>query len=248
MPLNASQRKQLVDQLIGNCSCQGKKPWKEENRETLNSLDDDTLLSLNEYQVSAQEAEIVANQALSQFEFDPEQGAFVNNAIPPQFMKDDEEEEEDTDEEEDEEEEDEEEEETTENSQHKSKRNSMKKNKVTTNQRPMTDEEWLESAPPRIQSLIINALQKEEEERNQLIETITANESNEFPEEVLTNTDTASLRALAKLAQKPVTRNFRLPARFDGASVPTTNQVADSEDDLLVVPTINWSELASSKN
>lgn len=69
----------------------------------------------------------------------------------------------------------------------------------TKNSKPLTDEEWLKSAPPNIRRLVRNNLARERAEKDQLIEALVANVQNVEARQVLTSNylklDVAVLKA-----------------------------------------------------
>lgn len=127
---------------------------------------------------------------------------------------------------------------------------------VVKNQRrkPMTTNQWLATAPPDVQVVVRNALRRDAEEKEKLIETITSNANNEFSDEELLAMNTDQLRPIAKLAS--VTRNRAAAPKknghnraanyfgIQGAAAPVFNEVND--EDLLEVPTMNQEDWAQN--
>lgn len=100
----------------------------------------------------------------------------------------------------------------------------------------MTENEYLEMLPPRIQSVVINALNFETEQKRQIIGRITANSRNRFSPEYLMDKDLDELQAMADLASP---RNA--PPIFAGAvGGPTANAVDVDRDDILTIPTLEF--------
>lgn len=88
-----------------------------------------------------------------------------------------------------------------------------------------TLDEYVNNAPPEIQDFLSDAMGSLQEQRDDLIETITNNEENEFSEDELNNMKTPQLRKLAKIAKKKEAEEGQESApvanratRFTGAS------------------------------
>lgn len=60
---NSVANKKIVDELIANCSC-----WQEEDRETLNGLEDSKVEKLLEASKASKKATLIANKAIEGFE------------------------------------------------------------------------------------------------------------------------------------------------------------------------------------
>lgn len=100
----------------------------------------------------------------------------------------------------------------------------------------MTENEYLKMLPPRIQSVVINALNFETEQKRQIIGRITANSRNRFSPEYLMDKDLDELQAMADLASP---RNA--PPIFAGAvGGPTANAIDVDRDDILTIPTLEF--------
>jgi hypothetical protein len=108
---------------------------------------------------------------------------------------------------------------------------------------PQTTEEWIAAAPPEIQSVVLNAISMEAAQKQELIKTITANKKNLFKPEYLMTKPVQELQAIAALAR---TEESKVVSNFFGSSVPAAGlgDAADKED-ILPLPTVNWSEKAS---
>lgn len=107
--------------------------------------------------------------------------------------------------------------------------------------KPQTTDEWLRVAPPEVQSVVRNAMAAEKRQKDALVEQITANERNKFTKEHLMMKDVQELEAIAALAE---TQKPSSPPLYIGAAGGTTNKGKTDEEELLPLPTINWSEKA----
>lgn len=74
----------------------------------------------------------------------------------------------------------------------------------------LSDEQWLRLAPKSIQRLVTNAQQRENEEREQLTDLITANSRNQFDEDQLYQMPLETLRGIAALSHGNVV-SYRHP-------------------------------------
>lgn len=97
---------------------------------------------------------------------------------------------------------------------------------------------YLNRLPPRVRSVVINALRFEQAQKQQLVNNIKQNPRNRFSDQYLLNMDLDELQALADLAS-----NRRPQPSFAGASGgPTLNQLGvDVRDDLLIPPVLEFS-------
>lgn len=136
----------------------------------------------------------------------------------------------------------------------------------------MTDEEWLASVPPTFRAVIQNAQRIEAKGRADLIEKLTANvaaDKKEATVKVLNAKPLEDLELMVSLLPEKTTTNStvnrllegqRKPL-FTGAAAPTSNQGdevvnnksgkettnnAEADDDLLMLPTYNWEEIATA--
>lgn len=125
--------------------------------------------------------------------------------------------------------------------------------KLVENAKPITDQEWLDKAPPGIRTVVVNAMKREAEEKTQLIATITANKRNVFTAEVLNSKTNDELRGIAALAapeRENVSQPFNTP-NYQGAAAPlvsgrqtlTANFRSEDVDDMSP-PTLNYAEMA----
>lgn len=132
--------------------------------------------------------------------------------------------------------------------------NSQEGGKPPVNQKPvgnrMTDEQWLASAPPRVQELLQNALTVETNERKRIINKLISNVRDGGKktrlQAMLAKKSLNELRDLAELgglvgnSGETSLPNYSLAPGY----IEPTNNVDDQED-LLPIPTINWAEKVS---
>jgi hypothetical protein len=219
-----SERKALVDSLIANECC-----WKEDDRQTLNAMPDDTLKKVHQQAEREKQAQAVVNAAREGFGMSQE---VTVNAMPAALLakmkgmkakKDEEVEDEEVE-------------------------NKDKKG-ATCNE--LTEEQWMKQAPVSVRNTFRYAQEIEQRERNELIGKITANLKGDEKDRVtnrLAAKDLDELRDLAALAP-PEEKQPGLTSYF-GASVPTDNRRRDAgsdQDDLLLPPTINFAEESKAK-
>jgi hypothetical protein len=179
MAFSKQQRKGLVDQIVAN---------NDFSEEALETLTDNQLVAL-----------------LEPTKLDE----LVNNAMPPQLqkamkkkkeetmnedMEDDMEDEMDS--EDDMEEEEEEEEEAL-----PKKKPPMTTMKKGYNKKGMSTNAWLAGAPPEVRRLVANAQRAEAEKRNQLVETIVANQACPLTEKQLQTRSLEDLEVFAAMAK-----------------------------------------------
>lgn len=124
---------------------------------------------------------------------------------------------------------------------------------IVENEEPMTDQEWLDSAPEGIRSVVMNALKHEQAEKTKLIEKLTANVEGIEKKRMAARLGASSLEDLQDLeklipAKPEPTANAR---RFNYAGAGTTTQNAAGEKKKesapLLVPTINYAEISAFK-
>lgn len=99
----------------------------------------------------------------------------------------------------------------------------------------MTDEEYLVMLPPRIQSVVANALAFEQAQKEQYVERIVNNSRNRFSPEYLMELTTNELEAMADLAAPA-----RQPIFAGAAGGPTMNMEPVDRNDVLVPPTLEF--------
>lgn len=103
--------------------------------------------------------------------------------------------------------------------------------------KPMNFQEWITTAPPEVQSVVNRALKLENDQKEQAIQIIIANENNKFSKEQLQAFDIEVLNNLVELAQVKVVEK---PAAFyvgsAGGSITNNSDKEDSKP--LVVPSL----------
>lgn len=104
----------------------------------------------------------------------------------------------------------------------------------------MNEEEYIANMPPRLQSVVINALQFEEAQKKQLVSQITANKRNRFSEDYLMSLDTDELQAIAELAGPTRNQIHSTPSMFVPGG-PTLNQQDIDREDVLIPPVLEFS-------
>ncbi len=114
---------------------------------------------------------------------------------------------------------------------------------------PLTEQQWLESAPPGVRAVVQNALAREQAERKAVIDRIVGNVAQveqASTRQWLESKPLAELTQMEKLAKPPQPVQNALP-HWLGAAAPSSatapaGQTANADDDLLVSPVINWAE------
>jgi len=121
--------------------------------------------------------------------------------------------------------------------------------KETMNQRKpkkVTLNEWMETAPPEVQEAVREAQVVVQNERTKLIESITANEANEYDENELKAMPMPQLRKLAKIAGIGSVENaFEQAQRRpnysgQGDAAPIKNEDGSEDNEVLEVPVMNF--------
>ncbi len=110
----------------------------------------------------------------------------------------------------------------------------------------MSTDEWMASAPPEVQRVVRNSIDREKAEKLRLVKIITANKNNPFTEQFLMLKDEPELRGMALLAgnggqQHPNYSgqgDIPVPMFVDNAQV---QNVDTSEEDTLSLPVYNFS-------
>lgn len=214
-------KKDLIDKLVSNCSC-----WTEEDKETLNKLKEDKLKKLVESLETNQENEQVANAAKKGFETDTTK--FVFNAESKKW-----------------------------NQQTKEKKepvtNKEESNKDSSQEpaKPVTNEEWLNSAPDGIRNAVQNAMRIEQRARKEVIEKIVANISSD--EEKAKKVEALNKKSLNELEeilsfiperqQQQTTNDGSLQSFFIGnaGAPPSTVTENVNDEEPLEVPEMEFS-------
>jgi len=220
LTLNREQRKELITALVTNCS-----GWDEEDIDLLVNMAPEKLVSHVENC-----AQLVANA-------DPEDDSGLPDSLEPSSASEEENEVEDGWEEE--------EDPTgdqgdnvasTKQDQEKDQPTMDKKKKVAVE---VTENEYLDHLPPRIRSVVLNALKFENEQKKQLVGQITANSRNRFSERYLMNLGLQELQALSELATPP--KRQSIPMFIGGSGGPTFNEDPVDREDILTIPTLEFS-------
>lgn len=232
-------RDQLITFLVTNCDC-----WKGNgDRDTLSKFSDEKLNSLKVAYDKAQQAEAVANAARAGFSseshdltWDEAQKKFVikhkASITPPQPVV------------------------------NTSGTGTPPAPVVAPPARVLTEQEWLASAPPRIQAMVNNAFARDEQEKAQLILQLTANVTQEPEKTNLTNWLQAqtvdNLRNMVKLhptrQQSQQTPSFippspqpsyqlaSAPAPVQNVAPPQQQQTNNQDPDILPLPSMDWKQ------
>lgn len=95
---------------------------------------------------------------------------------------------------------------------------------------------YLNRLPPRIRSVVVNALRFEHAQKRQLIANIRSNPRNRFSDQYLINMGLDELQALSDLASPRRSQ----PSYAGAAGGPTLNEVNVDRDDLLVPPVLEF--------
>jgi len=123
----------------------------------------------------------------------------------------------------------------------------------TTNAAPQTIDTWFASAPPEVQSVVRNAMAREDAEKLELIGKLTANASDEQKKKLLPKFSQLSISDLQdlvglipvqnKAAEAPISAWFGNQPGIVSNSGPAPKPAAtttSTDDDILELPTINW--------
>jgi len=101
---------------------------------------------------------------------------------------------------------------------------------------PITAEEYIQNAPKALRDVLTNSMALHNEEKQRLVDIITANKNNSFSKEDLNNRPLGELKSLARLAGGAEVA--QRPANYAGqAPVPTGNVEAE---EVLALPTMNF--------
>ena len=110
-----------------------------------------------------------------------------------------------------------------------------KKDEEESGEGNVTENQWLQFAPPRIRSVVINAMNFEHTKKQQLVETITANRRNRFSDSYLMTKGVEELEAMADLAGVRQQQNF-----IGAAGGPVFNESSIDRDDILTIPVLEF--------
>jgi hypothetical protein len=104
---------------------------------------------------------------------------------------------------------------------------------------PITAEEYIQNAPKALRDVLTNSMALHNEEKQRLVDIITANKNNSFSKEDLNNRPLGELKSLARLAGGAEVA--QRPANYAGQGpVPPTGNVETEE--VLALPTMNFSK------
>lgn len=222
------KRDDVIDSLVTNCDC-----FDEEDRDTLNSLDDKKLKRLHEQLV---------DNAMYEDEEDPEEEMMMEDEEeapvkkkPAGFFQKNRR--------------------TNNRSTQASRDDQIAADIIRNRKKPQTAEEWFATAPPEIQAAVKNAMTIEQQSRQALLNQLTENVLEDHLPRVLNVLKDKSIPELqSMLSLLPPARAVAAPS-FIGASVPypqqTSNQrpLDDNDDDVLPMSTINYeAEYAANKH
>lgn len=214
--LTQEVREELIDNLITNEGSEGDGPWSEDDREVLENMEDDKLISLDDARQESAGCQQAAAAARAGFK-DPSGSSHVFNEQTGQWES------------------------------------YIKKPKaqppiVNTNPQSMTDEEWLEKAPPSVKDVVNRAIKAAEEEKKSLIGQIIGNARNMTEDRVkritteLWEESLEKLRDRVDMMPKP---SVPKPSFLGASQVPVGN-VGSAEQfdpsDYLPLPEIDWNE------
>lgn len=112
----------------------------------------------------------------------------------------------------------------------------------------MTDAEYMAALPPRIQSVVANAMRNEEKERQGLITKITANcGSNKKLSQSVANKTIDELREMDEYTTEHAALSKAQPKEVgyfgQGDPVPVANRNVVADNDFLPLPTMDWSSV-----
>lgn len=103
----------------------------------------------------------------------------------------------------------------------------------------VTENQYIASMPPRIRSVVLNALKFEQAQKKQLVGQITANKRNRFSEQYLMNMGVDELQALSELAMP---RQRQHSVYTGAAGGPVHNEMDIDRDDILTIPVLEFSK------
>lgn len=238
--LTKKERKTLINSIIVNCDC-----WDKEDYDLLSNLDDEKLKKLDKSMSDNDDTTDDTTKKKPAKAADTEDEDTTNDDDGDNDASDDEEDKKTS----------------TENDvallkefskkeledELKKRNSSAPAAKPTANAaktKPLSEKAWLASAPVKIRNLVKNAMEAEQTQKEALIEKILSVPQNMFSAEEL---QAKGIEELAKLAQMVSgdtgsAMAATVPAaNYLGMAAPLGN-TKDSDEDLLIPPTINWSE------
>jgi len=217
------KRGQVIDALVSNCDC-----FDEEDRDTLNSLEDGKLVRLYQSLIGNATYEDEEEEAPADDEEIMEDDEEMEDPAPKKkpggfFQK----------------------------KAIANRRNSsdaIAASILRSRRKPMSADEWFGTAPPEIKSAVQNAMKLEAETKRGLLDRLTANVADDKVQSVLNSLKDKSIEELeGLLSLLPPPRAINAPS-FIGAAVPfpgrTTNEqaISNDDDDVLPLPTINYAD------
>jgi len=109
-----------------------------------------------------------------------------------------------------------------------------------------TANQWLDSAPPEIRQVVVNAMEHDKQERTKLVKQLVDNVSTEEEKkslgEYLSTKSLPELKTLSLLNNKQAEEPQRKPVYFGASGGLSTNQSSEAEDIGLPLPKIDWSQ------
>jgi len=181
--LTEDQRETLVDHLVGNCDCETEPMFGENDFDTLEKMDDVMLVNLA--------GEEFSETLGVNMEYKDKKGMKGKKKLKGMKSKKKETEK------------DEEGDLKEYSTSHLKKELDKRTKKVTANQETELDnEEWLASAPEEIRSVVVNAIQRENAQRDQMVAKITDNDKNIFTEDQLQKMTINQLTGITSLCEE----------------------------------------------
>lgn len=201
MALKDERKKELVDGLIANCDC-----YAEKDRETLNALDDNDLVSkhvqsLNEVEVRRnKESTAVLDKATQPIKTDEGEFTFNSEKNEWSFAK---------------------------------AEPKTEDKPVSNDDKPQTTEEWLKSAPEEVRNTFNHSKAILDREKSQLIELLTANTADDKKESAQNLLATKTIEELqilnSLLPQNDEPARQHVPAYFGASGAVANAAVAGFE-------------------
>lgn len=215
------KRDDVIDSLVTNCDC-----FDEEDRDTLNSLDDKKLKKLHHQLVDNALYEDEEDEDEEVMEEEEEEMVPAKKKPSGFFQKN-----------------------RKTNNRRRSSNDGLVDEIIRNRKKPQTADEWFSTAPPEIQSAVRNAMTLEQQSKKALLDQLTANVADDQIQRVLNQLKSKSINELQDLLSLlPPARAVAAPS-FIGASVPaypgqTNNERAldKDDDDILPIPTINYQQ------
>lgn len=218
--LTEKQRKELVDNIIGNCSCgdkDGAQVFTEESREVLNSFEDEQLNKLHSHFELAANHRKVAEASQKGFDLAfEEDGVKYTVNEEGKLVK------------------------TVEKTPDKAGEGNV----VNKDIKP-TIKEYLDNAPSELKQLIVPALNYQNKRRTEIVEKILANSRNKWGKEKLESMDMEDLEAVLGLIDDG--QDSYSPQSYLGAPGLAANMGPAEREDLLESPELEYTLDANGK-